>query len=293
VVQGLPETASTCAGCGRVELIRGGTLAAPLCTACTRPDPSFWRCCPTCEQPQLSTRSCTRCNLRQRLQALLADRDGDIRAALRGLHDNLASSDRPNLVLAWLNKAGTAGILHQFGAGHRAISHAALDELPASKPIEHLRAILVATGALPPATSTWPGSNAGSQPHSPGATIPNSGSCSTATPSGTSCAGYGTAPAPPMPATPRQSPSNATSQPLSPCSTASGRTLADAGQQVLSGGQDSHGLACSRRSSCRRETLMSRPGWRRHRADDCGGLVVTCGAAASWRYRGRTGAGSW
>ena len=97
-----------CAGCGRVELIRGGTLTTPLCATCTRPDLSFWRCCPTCGQHQLSTRSCTRCNLRQRLRALLADRDGDVRAELRGLHDNLASSERPNLVLAWLNKTAIA-----------------------------------------------------------------------------------------------------------------------------------------------------------------------------------------
>jgi hypothetical protein len=139
-----------CAGCGQVELIRGGTLTKPLCAACTRPDLSFWRGCPACGHPQLSTRSCTRCNLRQRLRALLAGGAGDIRAELRGLHDTLASSERPNLVLAWLNKTATASVLREFGTGQRAISHAALDELPASKPVEHLRAILVATGTLPP-----------------------------------------------------------------------------------------------------------------------------------------------
>jgi hypothetical protein len=139
-----------CAGCGRVELIRGGTLTKPLCAACTRPDLSFWRGCPACGCPQLSTRSCTRCNLRERLRALLADHDGDVRAELRGLHDNLAGSERPNLVLAWLNKTAIASVLREFGTGQRAVSHAALDELPASKPVEHLRAILVATGTLPP-----------------------------------------------------------------------------------------------------------------------------------------------
>jgi hypothetical protein len=139
-----------CAGCGRVELIRGGTLTKPLCATCTRPDLSFWRCCPACGQYQLSTRSCTRCNLRERLAALLADYDGDVRAELRGLHDHLAGSERPNLVLAWLNKTAIASVLREFGTGQRALSHAALDELPASKPIEHLRAILVATSTLPP-----------------------------------------------------------------------------------------------------------------------------------------------
>lgn len=139
-----------CAGCGRVELIRGGTLTKPLCAACTRPDLSFWRGCPACGHPQLSTRSCTRCNLRERLRALLADHYGDVRAELRGLHDNLADSERPNLVLAWLNKTAIASVLREFGAGQRAVSHTGLDELPPSKPIEHLRAILIATSTLPP-----------------------------------------------------------------------------------------------------------------------------------------------
>lgn len=138
-----------CAGCGRVELIRGGTLAKPLCATCTRPDPSFWQGCPACGRPQLSTRTCTRCNLRQRLAVLLAD-GGEIPAGLRGLHDTLAGSERPNLVLAWLNNTAIATILRELGSGQRVPSHAALDELPASKPVEHLRAILVAAGTLPP-----------------------------------------------------------------------------------------------------------------------------------------------
>jgi hypothetical protein len=138
-----------CADCGRVELIRDGTIAAPLCAVCARPDPAFWGCCPTCKHPQLSTRSCTRCNLRQRLRVLLTDHDGDIRAGIRDLHDNLVNSDRPSCVLEWLNKPGIAELLRELGTGQQALSHAGLDKLPASKPIEHLRAILVATGTLP------------------------------------------------------------------------------------------------------------------------------------------------
>jgi hypothetical protein len=41
-------------------------------------------------------------------------------------------------------------ILGELAAGHRALAHAALDELPDSKPLRHLRSVLVATGALPP-----------------------------------------------------------------------------------------------------------------------------------------------
>jgi hypothetical protein len=138
-----------CAGCGRVELIRAGTLAKPLCASCTRPDRDFWGGCPSCGHPQLSTRTCTRCNLRHRLRVLLADHDGEIRTELRGLHENLVNSDRPSCVLEWLNKPGITEILRELSTGHRALSHAGLDALPAGKPIEHLRAILVATSTLP------------------------------------------------------------------------------------------------------------------------------------------------
>ncbi len=138
-----------CAGCGKIEMIRSGTLDKPLCAICTNPDPSFWRGCPNCGRPQLSTRSCTRCNLRQRLHILLADHNGDVRAELLGLHDNLVDSDRPSCVLEWLNRPSTGEILQELGTGRLPLSHAGLDELPAGKPIEHLRAMLVSTGALP------------------------------------------------------------------------------------------------------------------------------------------------
>jgi hypothetical protein len=139
-----------CASCGDVKPVRGGTLTDPLCATCTRPAPSFWRTCPSCgQQRQLSTRRCTRCNLRQRLQALLADGNGEIPAQRRRLHEDLASNERPAAVLEWLNKPATANILRDFGTGQRALSHAALDELPTSKAIEHFRAILVATCTLP------------------------------------------------------------------------------------------------------------------------------------------------
>jgi hypothetical protein len=41
-------------------------------------------------------------------------------------------------------------VLGELAAGERPLAHAALDELPDSKPLRHLRTILVATGALPP-----------------------------------------------------------------------------------------------------------------------------------------------
>ena len=78
------------------------------------------------------------------------DDTGTIHPQLQALHDNLAGNDRPDTVLSWLNKNTAAAILRELAAGERTCTHAALDELPDSKPIKHLRSVLVATGALPP-----------------------------------------------------------------------------------------------------------------------------------------------
>ncbi|MGH3449269.1 MAG: hypothetical protein ACRDQW_00775 [Haloechinothrix sp.] len=141
-----------CVGCGSVKLVRSGSLTAPLCATCTRPEAS-WHACPGCGEPtQLRVRSrrCARCSLRQRLGQLLTDDAGQIHPQLQGLHEHLAEHDRPDTVLSWLNKHSASAILRELAARHRALSHAALDELPDAKPLRHLRSMLVATGALPP-----------------------------------------------------------------------------------------------------------------------------------------------
>lgn len=139
-----------CAGCGEVQPVRGGILAEPLCSTCTRPDPDFWRSCPECGQPgRIHTGRCIRCIMRRRLREALGDDTGEIRPELQALYHNLANYDRPSTVLCWLDRNQTEAILRQLGAGTLPLSHAALDELPDSKPVRHLRSVLVATGALP------------------------------------------------------------------------------------------------------------------------------------------------
>lgn len=86
--------------------------------------------------------------MRRRLDELLRDDTGAIDSQLRTLHEHLASHDRPDTVLAWLNKDTATRTLRELAAGGRALTHAALDELPDDKPLRHLRAVLVATGAL-------------------------------------------------------------------------------------------------------------------------------------------------
>jgi hypothetical protein len=138
-----------CASCGHDRPVRGGTLDQPLCAACTRDDPGFWRSCPHCGQPgRIRSGRCARCTIRQRLRDILGDENCQIRPHLQALHDALAATDRTNTVAAWLDSA-SAAVLRSLDAGDR-LTHAALDELPDSKPVEHLRSVLVAIGSLPP-----------------------------------------------------------------------------------------------------------------------------------------------
>jgi hypothetical protein len=139
-----------CTDCGLVRPVRGGTRSEPLCATCTQPDPTFWRSCPGCgEHTVQQRRSCSRCILRHRLQQLLRDEHGQIHPKLQALHDHLAQHERPDTVLAWLNKRNSSEILADLAAGRRPLTHAALDDLPDTKPLRHLRSILVSIGALP------------------------------------------------------------------------------------------------------------------------------------------------
>lgn len=138
-----------CTGCGEVAPIRGGTLARPLCSTCTRPDPQFWHSCPGCGQPgRLRTGRCARCTVDLRLRTLLGDATGTIRPELQALYEALAGAPRPATVANWLDRSAAPAILRGLETG-RQLTHQTLDELPAGKPVEHLRSVLVAIGTLP------------------------------------------------------------------------------------------------------------------------------------------------
>ncbi|MGH3635092.1 MAG: hypothetical protein ACRDTS_13600, partial [Mycobacterium sp.] len=86
-----------CVGCGEVAPLRGGTLDAPLCATCTRPEPGFFRTCTDCGQSgRIHAGRCARCNVQRRLRQLLGDENGDIRPELGALYEALASMERPS-----------------------------------------------------------------------------------------------------------------------------------------------------------------------------------------------------
>lgn len=139
----------TCAGCGETARLRGGTLAEPLCSTCTRPDADFWRSCPTCGQPgRIHAGRCNQCTVTRRLHELLATDDGRIPEHLQVFYQTVIATSRPSTVESWLNRSTTPEILRELRT-HADLTHETLDALPPGKPLEHLRSVLVAAGALP------------------------------------------------------------------------------------------------------------------------------------------------
>lgn len=138
-----------CTGCGRVRLVRSGTLAAPRCGPCTDTGPSLLKACPACgEASKLVEGPCERCGIAQRLDEVLTGASGQIMAPLVKLRDSMLEV-RPETTLEWLRKPAVSGMLADLGSGRLALSHDALDALALGKPVEHLRSVLVSTGALP------------------------------------------------------------------------------------------------------------------------------------------------
>jgi hypothetical protein len=140
-----------CSRCRQWAAIRAGTREAPLCASCAVGDPSFWKTCPACgTSGRLIAGVCRRCRLHQQLGELLTDTTtGQIRPSLQVLHDTLATADRPETILSWLRRGTVRSVLVDLATGQRPFTHTALDELPPSKSVEHLRSVLVATAVLP------------------------------------------------------------------------------------------------------------------------------------------------
>ena len=139
-----------CTGCDELRPVRGGTREQPLCATCTRPEPGFWRSCPTCGQPgriHNGRKGCAHCTVQQRLRELFGNDGGQIRPELQALYHALTAANRPSTVAAWLDRSVAPTILRDLAG--RPLTHQTLDELPSGKPVEHLRSVLVAIATLP------------------------------------------------------------------------------------------------------------------------------------------------
>lgn len=137
-----------CSVCGRHVSIVSGTLAVPLCAECTTPPP--WRTCPTCSDPDHPhPGQCARCLINRSLEELMGPSVDALPAGLQALRRDLATAEHPLTAMRWLTKPSIGPVLSDLATGRIPLTHQALDDLPRSQPLAHLRQTLVAVGALP------------------------------------------------------------------------------------------------------------------------------------------------
>lgn len=123
-------------------------MGAPACVECTGIRQRFT--CATCgqERPRFRTSTCIECALRIDISALF-DLEARPNAPLRTLREILVTADRPESIYTWMRNPKVRTTLAQLGADERSLTHDSLDQLPTSRHIDHLRAILVDAHLLP------------------------------------------------------------------------------------------------------------------------------------------------
>lgn len=183
-----------CSRCGDAASLKGGTLNEPLCAHCVNPDPAFWKRCGICGITwQLTTTECTRCSLDRGLRDILTTDDGTTAPELDHVRKTLICVDRPDHPIDWLNKPGVRATLRAVATSGHAITHETLDAMPPGGTLEHVRSMLVASGALPPrddrltALERWIDRTTARSPSA--RPLSTNASC-TDTPSGTTCGAY-------------------------------------------------------------------------------------------------------
>ncbi len=139
---------AACSACGRHSSIVSGNLTDPLCADCTTP--ASWLDCPTCGDPDHPNPGhCARCLINRRLDDLMGPSTHSLPPGLQALRRDIATTEHPITAMRWLTKPAIAPVLSDLAAGRTPLTHQALDELPDSQPLAHLRQTLVAVGALP------------------------------------------------------------------------------------------------------------------------------------------------
>jgi len=171
-----------CAGCGRVATIPAVFADGPRCSTCyekqllakapceqcgqlRRPDPRRpgrvvcaqcaglepFQVCLNCgdETKLYETGRCRRCALTRRVDSVLATAGEPLPAPLAALRASLVEVDNPKAGLKWLARKHNLLFLTRVAAGEIELNHEALDELGPAGHVGHLRAVLVAAGALP------------------------------------------------------------------------------------------------------------------------------------------------
>lgn len=143
------RTRGTCPACNTIRLLPGRSASGTdICRDCAGITTEMT--CEDCGEETERFRSgrCIRCVLRIDLEVLLQpDSPPDLR--LKRLAHLLTQTDRPESIYTWMRGAQTKKLLIQIGTREVELTHEALDLIPESRAVEHLREMLVHHYVLP------------------------------------------------------------------------------------------------------------------------------------------------
>lgn len=173
-----------CDGCGQIAAIYSRKWGRALCQRCYRqPKRACGRCgrvrriavrardgqpdlCPNCHWAPtgLCTRCgrhgmgfgvragaliCLHCSAADRFDELITTADGAPAPGLLALRNAFLKAEQPRSIHTWLDRSPGRHILTELAAGTLELTHEALDARPQTPAVIHLRALLIASGALP------------------------------------------------------------------------------------------------------------------------------------------------
>lgn len=149
-----------CGDCGRVRrvavLARDGQ--PDLCPTCHQAPVLVCGTCGVKDRCRTTTPDkspiCFRCQLARRLDEILTGPDGTTPSPLVALRAAILAVDNPRTALGWLGRSPAITLLHAMATGERPLDHATLDAAAGPRrgrafAVEHLRQLLITSGALP------------------------------------------------------------------------------------------------------------------------------------------------
>ncbi len=138
-----------CSSCNQTTAVVSGTTTQPLCGDCTR-RPAWLADCVTCNDPDYPhPGECRRCLVNKRLDEIMGPDIDNLPPGLRALREDIATAEHHITAMRWVTKTSVAPILSGLATGRIPLTHEALDELPDTAPLAHIRQTLVSIGALP------------------------------------------------------------------------------------------------------------------------------------------------
>lgn len=151
-----------CGNCGRVRRVAVAARDGQpdLCPTCHQAPTLVCAVCGNEDLCRTTTPDkspiCFRCQLARRFDEVLGVGDGEEPpGAMAAFRAAVMSVDNPRTAIGWLGRSPAIEVLHEIATGIQPLEHATLDTIAGPKrgqafAVEHLRQLLVASGALAP-----------------------------------------------------------------------------------------------------------------------------------------------